>query len=514
MISDFGLAKWIEDSSDITRTLTVFGTPGYIAPEQAARPGARLTAAADIYNLGAILFELLTGRSPFVGEHALAVLHQAVEKPAPMLRSLAPHLDRDLETICSRCLEREPSARYRSAGAVAQDLQNWLEGRPIIARPVSVPIHLWRWSRRNRTLAATLGAFLIVGTASVPWAVHSWKLQNAAHETAMAARSVAVLPFLDLDNLGADEVLAQSIGNSLQDELNRFGPTRIKRIPLPPGAEWATAEEIRKIGQAAGTRAILTGTTRSMPNTIRVSLRLLDAATAEPILERISESTGSEQLKQTVGKEIGGTLNAILNTKDWSGIFQSTTDPGLRRQDAREAIEAGRELTYRYNSSDLDKAIALLKKAVQMAPDSALAHSTLAMAATVRTHFISDANLLKVGEAEAYEALRLSPSSSDARKALAGVLYQEGKFAKALEEALKSVEFSGPDERVARFVGMALDSLGRPDKALGWHTLACKLGGRWGDEYALLGDSWAKLCDDERALHSFRRAAQSPPDPP
>src|SRR6266542_5017706 len=222
MVSDFGLAKWIEDSNDLTRTLTVFGTPGYIAPEQSARPGLRLTAAADVYNLGAILFELLTGRSPFVGEHALAVLQQAVEKPAPKLRSLAPHFDRDLETICGRCLEREPSARYQSAGAVARDLQNWLEGRPIVARPVGIPIRLWRWSRRNRTLATTLGAFLIVATAAVPWGIHSWNVQKAAHETTMAARSVAVLPFLDLDNIVVDEPLAKSVANSLQFELDRI----------------------------------------------------------------------------------------------------------------------------------------------------------------------------------------------------------------------------------------------------------------------------------------------------
>src|SRR5205085_11077797 len=111
LVSDFGLAKWLDASSDLTRTLTIFGTPGYIAPEQANGPAASLKPTADIYSLGAILFDLLAGRPPFLGEHALSVIKQAAEKPAPKLRSIVPKIDRDLETICSRCLEREPKAR-------------------------------------------------------------------------------------------------------------------------------------------------------------------------------------------------------------------------------------------------------------------------------------------------------------------------------------------------------------------------------------------------------------------
>src|SRR5882724_11884704 len=151
LVSDFGLAKWLDTTSDLTRTLTVFGTPGYIAPEQAKVSAADLTPAADVYSLGAILFDLLTGQPPFLGEHALAVIQQASEKPAPKLRSLSRDggTDRDLETICAKCLEREPGARYYSAGDLADDLERWLEGRPISARPVSAPVRALRWSRRN-----------------------------------------------------------------------------------------------------------------------------------------------------------------------------------------------------------------------------------------------------------------------------------------------------------------------------------------------------------------------------
>src|SRR5881409_3929017 len=170
LVSDFGLATWLDSVSDLTHSLTIFGTPGYIAPEQAnpsLAEAAKLRPAADVYSLGAILFDLFTGRPPFLGEHALAVIQQASEKCAPKLRSLAPALDRNLETICARCLEREPQGRYRSAGALAEDLERWLKGRPIIARPVLPPVQTWRWLKRNPKLAAATIAALVFATAAV-----------------------------------------------------------------------------------------------------------------------------------------------------------------------------------------------------------------------------------------------------------------------------------------------------------------------------------------------------------
>ena len=181
LVSDFGLAKWLDTTSDVTRTLTIFGTPGYIAPEQAKRSAAKLTPAADVYSLGALLFDLFTGRPPFLGEHALAVIQQASEKPAPKLRSLIPGFDRDLETICAKCLEREPNARYRSAGDLAEDLERWLEGRPIKTRRVLPSTHAWRWSRRNPALVGTAAVCLLLGAASI-WLLREpdWRRQISA----------------------------------------------------------------------------------------------------------------------------------------------------------------------------------------------------------------------------------------------------------------------------------------------------------------------------------------------
>ena len=505
MVSDFGLAKWIEELSDITRTLTVFGTPGYIAPEQTTRPGMRVTRAADIYNLGAILFELLTGRPPFLGEHAIAVLQQAVNKPAPRLRSIEPHLDRDLETICARCLEREPSARYHSAQAFAQDLQNWLEGRPIEARPVSPAVRVWRWSRRNRMLATTLATLLLLTCASLPFVTRSYQLQKASHEATLAARSVAVLPFFDLDNVVTNGASAWLVADALRQELNRIAPTTIKASNAPEATGLTISEQVRKVGQAERTRSVLTGTIRMVSNKKRLSLHLMDVATGEPIFVRVYESDGPAMLENIVRKNVGSEIDRILNTKDWSGLLQSTIDPGLSHQASREAMIAGRELIFRYNQDDFQKGIELLKKAVRLQPESSLARSNLAMAQTVRTHFISDSHFLRLAEAEAHQALRLSPHSSHAHIALAGVLYQQGKFTEALEEGLRTVESVGPDEKSARFIGMTLDTLGRLDGALRWHTLAGALGASSSGEYGLVGDCWVKVGDDKKAEEFYNR---------
>src|SRR5438034_10225455 len=197
LVSDFGLAKWLDASSDLTRTLTIFGTPGYIAPEQAQGPAKNVTPAADIYSIGAVLFDLFTGKTPFLGEHALAVIKQAAEKPAPKLRTLAPSADRDLETICARCLEREPHARYRSAGDLAEDLERWLEGRPIIARPVSPLVRTWRWSKRNPKLAGAVATAAVLGAIGLIMTFTSSRLSSIVQNAELARHSIVVTPFED-----------------------------------------------------------------------------------------------------------------------------------------------------------------------------------------------------------------------------------------------------------------------------------------------------------------------------
>ena len=194
LVSDFGLAKLLDGNNDLTRSLTTFGTAGFIAPEQASDAAVDLTQAADVYSLGAVLFNVLAGRPPFRGSNAVSVVRQASETQAPKLRSLAPSLDRDLETICARCLERDPKARYQSAGDLAADLERWLNGRPIVARPVSLPARIWRWSQRNPRLVGAATAGLFLGAAAV--SLFDVEFFRASQLTP-PDKTVAVLPVSD-----------------------------------------------------------------------------------------------------------------------------------------------------------------------------------------------------------------------------------------------------------------------------------------------------------------------------
>jgi serine/threonine protein kinase len=190
LVSDFGLAKLLDGNNDLTRSLTTFGTAGFIAPEQANGPAADVTPAADVYSLGAVLFNLLAGRPPFLGSNPVSVIRQASETQAPKLRRLAPSVDRDLETICARCLERDPKARYQSAGDLAADLERWLAGRPIVARPVSPPARIWRWSQRNPKLVGAAATGVLLGAATV--SLFRGELFRAAQFN-LPIRSIAVL---------------------------------------------------------------------------------------------------------------------------------------------------------------------------------------------------------------------------------------------------------------------------------------------------------------------------------
>ena len=173
-LTDFGLAKCLHVDRGQTQTYAVLGTPSYMAPELAAGHARDATVGSDVYSLGAILYELLTGRPPFRGDSAMAILAQVQRFDPPRPRSLVPVLDLDLQTICLKCLERESSQRYSNAEALAGDLERWLRGEPILARPASRLESLFKWIRRHPLKAALIVA--VVGCLALgPLAAVLWR---------------------------------------------------------------------------------------------------------------------------------------------------------------------------------------------------------------------------------------------------------------------------------------------------------------------------------------------------
>jgi eukaryotic-like serine/threonine-protein kinase len=161
-VTDFGLAKRLESDSSQTKSGTLMGTPNYMAPEQARGLVHEVGPLADVYALGVILYEMLTGRTPFLGSSILDTLQQVRNhEPVPPSR-LQPKVPRDLETICLKCLEKEPAKRYETAIALADDLRRFLKHEPIQARPVGLPERVWRWCQRNRRVAALSAAVMLL----------------------------------------------------------------------------------------------------------------------------------------------------------------------------------------------------------------------------------------------------------------------------------------------------------------------------------------------------------------
>jgi WD40 repeat protein/tRNA A-37 threonylcarbamoyl transferase component Bud32 len=183
-VTDFGLAKRVEGDSQLTQSGAIVGTPSYMAPEQ-ARGEKALSTAADVYGLGAVLYECLTGRPPFKGPTQLDTLMEVVDREPLRPRALNPKVDRDLETVCLKCLEKDPARRYGSAEALAEDLERWLAGEPIRARRAGTGERVVKWARRRPAVAGLLTAVVLVAALGVAGIFWQWQGARAAEQQAL-----------------------------------------------------------------------------------------------------------------------------------------------------------------------------------------------------------------------------------------------------------------------------------------------------------------------------------------
>jgi WD40 repeat protein len=177
-ITDFGLAKRLGGDAELTRSGAVLGTPGYMAPEQVERRRGAVTTATDVYGLGAVLYAALTGRPPFQGATVLEVLEQVKGHQPEPPRRINPRVERDLETICLKCLSKAPEERYNSAGAMADDLERWLAGQPIEARPAPPWERALKWVQRHPAIAALAAVSGVAAMALVGVGVGLWYNQR------------------------------------------------------------------------------------------------------------------------------------------------------------------------------------------------------------------------------------------------------------------------------------------------------------------------------------------------
>ncbi len=198
-VADFGLAAELDSRSGLTAHATILGTPHYLAPEALSGGSAAQGVPSDLYSLGVILHEMLTGRTPFAGASPAELPGLLAQRAAPAVRLLAPHVPHDLAVICGKCLEYDPADRYATVAALAEDLRRFLAGEPIVARPVSAPSQLFRWARRRPALAATWTLSFALAAASLTAAVLINR--ERVRGDAEAASNKALADFLGKDLL-------------------------------------------------------------------------------------------------------------------------------------------------------------------------------------------------------------------------------------------------------------------------------------------------------------------------
>src|SRR5438093_973842 len=270
-LTDFGLARLVESESTVTRTLEVLGTPSYMAPEQAVGNKAHLTSATDVYGLGAVLYQLLTGQPPFAGGTTYETIKLLLDTEPRQPRFLNPKIDRDLSTICLKCLEKDPARRYPSALALAEDLERWLKHEPIQARRTGIFARGRKWVRRNPT-SAFLAASLVALAAASGWIVWKSELIRVPVTT-----GVAVLPFENLNEQKENVAFADGVQDDILTKLAKIADLKV--ISRTSVMEYRGKRNVRQIGNELRVSHVLEGSVRRTGTHLHLNAQLIDTRT-------------------------------------------------------------------------------------------------------------------------------------------------------------------------------------------------------------------------------------------
>src|SRR5213082_3512837 len=268
-LTDFGLARLVESESSVTQTLDVLGTPSYMAPEQAVGNNAAVSNATDVYGLGAVLYQLLTGHAPFAGGTTYETIKLLEDTEPRPPRLLNPKVDRDLSTICLKCLEKDPKRRYSSALALVEDLEHWLRHEPILARRIGIFTRGKKWVRRNPT-SALLATCLVALAAAVGWIV--WKSEFIRQPV---TTGIAVLPFENLSDDKEHAFFADGVQDDILIKLAKIADLKV--ISRTSVMQYRGKQDVRRIGNILRVSHILEGTVRRSGGRVHVNAQLVDA---------------------------------------------------------------------------------------------------------------------------------------------------------------------------------------------------------------------------------------------
>src|SRR5213080_993783 len=489
-LTDFGLARLVETESTMTRTLEVLGTPSYMAPEQAMGNNLAVSSATDVYGLGAVFYQLLTGQPPFAGGATYETIKLLLDTEPKQPRLLNPKIDRDLSTICLKCLEKDPKRRYPSALALAEDLERWLKHEPIQARHTGVFARGKKWVRRNPT-SALLAASLLVLATVVGWNI--WKSELFHHPL---TTGIAVLPF---ENLSEQREDAAAFVDGVQDDiltkLARIADLKV--ISRSSVMEYREKRNVRQIGNDLRVSHLLEGSVRRIGTRFHMNAQLIDTRTDTHVWVEQYDGDFNDlfAIQSEIAQKIAGQLRAKISPAEKLAIERKPTTDLVAFELYSRAISS--TPTFRGGTAGSgQQAIDLLNRAVARDPSFFDAYIALAVHHDQLYFFNLDRTPARLASAEAaiQEAFRIRPNAGEAHLARAYHLYNgyldyEGALAE-LEVARQTL----PNHpRIFRITGFIQRRQGHWEESTRNLERALELDPRNINTLDNLGDSYAAL---------------------
>jgi len=420
LLTDFGLARLVEAESTVTRTKEVMGTPSYMAPEQAMGNNAAVSSATDVYGLGAVLYQLLTGHPPFAGGTTYETIKLVLDTEPRQPRLLNPKIDRDLSTICLKCLEKDPKRRYPSALALAEDLEHWLKHEPILARPTGVFGHGKKWVRRNPSTA-------VLVTVLVAFAIGSGVMVWNRKSVPLIPKSVAVLPFSNLSKEEQNAYFADGVQDQILTDLSQIADLKVISRTSVMQYKSGVARNLRKIAEELGVAHVVEGSVQRAANKIRVSAQLIDARTDVHLWAQTYDRDLADvfAIQSEIAKAIADQLQAKLSPNQSNALGTALT----RDTEAYDLFLKGEYEEHlaenALSAESFGRAQMFYRQALARDPNFALAYARLAYSELSRHWFISNMTSAELAEVKSNidRSLAIAPALADTHLALGVFCY-------------------------------------------------------------------------------------------
>jgi TolB-like protein/Tfp pilus assembly protein PilF/predicted Ser/Thr protein kinase len=417
-LTDFGLARLVETESTVTRTLEVLGTPSYMAPEQAVGNNAAISSTTDVYGIGAVLYQLLTGQPPFAGGATYETIKLLLESDPRPPRLLNSKIDRDLSTICLKCLEKDPKRRYPSALALAEDLERWLKHEPIQARRTGIVTRGRKWVRR-KPMTTLFAAAMVALAAAVGW--NLWKSELLRQPV---TTGVAVLPFENLSDQKENTAFADGVQDDILTKLAKIADLKV--ISRTSVMEYRGKRNMRRIGNELRVSHVLEGSVRRADGRLRVNAQLIDTRTDTHVWAEQYDRDLNDlfAIQSEIAQKVGEQLHAKVSGAEKLAIERKPTADLI----AFDLYSRANDLLLGRNHrvEDYAQAVDLLNQAVARDPSFFQAYCQLAFAHDALYFNEVDHTPARLAMAKDAidSAFRLKPDSGEAHLAQAEHLYR------------------------------------------------------------------------------------------